>query len=201
MTRREPERYAGAMEPPHTPSRRRRNVILLVAGGVLVVGIGLFAWFRPDRAVIDQRVDDALPSEVVDALAGSGDDAPRPDGPTGTGDAVEEPAPERAVIGAGTFVGQAGHSVAGRAVVLDTDDGRVLVLEDLDSENGPDLQLYLSPSAAGSVDGGRRIEALRGNQGTQLYRLPADLDLAELPHVVIWCDRFSTPFGTATLRA
>jgi len=56
-------------------------------------------------------------------------------------------------------------------------------------------------SAEGSVDGGRRIEALRGNQGTQLYQLPADLDLGALPHVVIWCDRFSTPFGTATLSA
>jgi hypothetical protein len=181
------------------PARNRRRAFAIAAIAVLVLGIAAFAWFRPDRAVIDQRVDDALPTEVADALAGAGDDAPESDGPTGSGGPVEESKP--AVVGAGTFVGQAGHSVAGRAVVLDSDDGRVLVLEDLDAENGPDLQLYLSPSAEGSVDGGRRIEALRGNQGTQLYQLPADLDLGALPHVVIWCDRFSTPFGTATLSA
>lgn len=185
---------------PLTPNRGRRRTIAVVVAGLLVVGIAAFAWFRPDRAVIDQRVDDALSAEVADALAGSSGDTPKPDGPTGVDD-PEESSPTPTVIGAGDFVGQAGHSVAGRAVVLDSDDGRVLVLEELDAENGPDLQLYLSPSAEGSVDGGRRIEALRGNQGTQLYQLPADLDLGDLPHVVIWCDRFSTPFGTATLNA
>jgi hypothetical protein len=106
------------------------------------------------------------------------------------------------VEGRGTFVEQGGHTVrGGDAVVLRQPDGsRLLILDELDSQNGPDLQLYLSPSAAGNVDGGVRIAPLKGNIGTQTYELPADVDLAALPNVVIWCERFSSPFGTATLN-
>jgi hypothetical protein len=185
----------------------RTSIIATVVAATLAVVVA-FAVFRPDRAVIDQRVDDVLPTELAEVL-----DPPSPT----TDPARTAPSPVQAVpppdapkpspappagpvlVADGSFISQGGHNVQGRAAVLDTDQGRVLVLEDLDSDNGPDLQLYLSPSSAGSVDGGRLLEPLRGNQGTQLYRLPDDVDLAATANVVVWCERFSTPFGTATL--
>jgi hypothetical protein len=45
------------------------------------------------------------------------------------------------------------------------------------------------------------VAPLKGNQGKQVYPLPVDTDLERLENVVIWCERFSTPFGTATLTS
>ena len=202
-----------------TSPRPRRALAATVSAALLVTVTAAFVVFRPDRAVVDQRVEDTLPDDVVRALGDSptsppptsppptsppADPAPAdgpapapPGGPSPTDPPTTAPPP--APLGAGEFVGQAGHSVTGRAVALSSQQGPVLVLEDLDSDNGPDLQLYLSPHAGGSVQDGVLLEPLRGNQGTQLYRLPPDVDLTTLGNVVIWCERFSTPFGTATL--
>ena len=181
--------------------RTFQRAVLVVAGLVAVVIV--FAVFRPDRAVVDQRVDDALPQELADALGPAASTQPQLVGPPASDPGTASPAPSQppgpVLVADGTFTGQAGHQVQGRAAVLDTGTGLALVLENLDSDNGPDLQLYLSPSSDGSVDNGRFLEPLRGNQGTQLYALPDDADLGATPNVVIWCERFSTPFGTATL--
>jgi hypothetical protein len=178
-------------------------VWLIVGGLVAVVAVAAFAVFRPDKLVTDQRVDEQLSADVAAVVGQSSTTAPPTTTPTG--DATPEPsAPTTTVpavreLGRGTFVGQTGHRVNGTAVVVDRPEGRLLVLPELDAENGPDLQLYLSPSADGSVDGGRYLQPLQGNIGTQSYELPADVDLTLLPNVVIWCERFSVPFATATL--
>jgi hypothetical protein len=51
------------------------------------------------------------------------------------------------------------------------------------------------------VEGGVQLGRLKGNIGTQSYELPDGVDLVELDNVVIWCERFSVPFGTATLAS
>ena len=174
--------------------RRRWLVLAGVAVSLLVVG---FALFRPDKLVTDNKVDEQLDSEVaavVDASSSTTAAAPAstvPGAPSTT-EQVRE-------LARGEFVGQAGHRVQGEAVVVDRPEGRLLVLPDLDSENGPDLRLYLSPTSEGSVEGGTYLAPLQGNQGTQTYELPPGLDLGAQPNVVIWCDRFSVPFGTAPL--
>ena len=54
--------------------------------------------------------------------------------------------PEPVLLGAGPFVGLAGHEGTGDAGVFERPDGsRVLRLENLDIQNGPDLRLYLVP--------------------------------------------------------
>lgn len=178
-----------------------------IAGAVafVLIAVVAFAAFRPDKLVTDERVDEQLSSDVAAVIGETPTTAPptsRPDdaaaavpaAPTTTATAVVE-------RGRGTFVGQSGHRVAGTAVVVERPEGLLLVLPELDAENGPDLQLYLSPESGGSVDGGVYLEPLKGNQGTQTYELPAGIDLATLSNVVIWCERFSVPFGTASLSA
>jgi hypothetical protein len=41
---------------------------------------------------------------------------------------------------------------------------------------------------------------LKGNQGNQNYRIPADVDLSRYTSVSIWCDRFNVSFGAAELK-
>lgn len=176
--------------------RGRRRLLVLAGVAVPLLAVGL-AVFRPDKLVTDTTVDEQLDSDVAAVVDGtttttSDASAPTVPGAPGPGEQTRE-------LARGEFVGQAGHRVRGEAVVVDRADGRVLVLPDLDAQNGPDLRLYLSPSSGGSVDGGTYLAPLRGNQGTQTYELPPSLDLRAQPNVVIWCDRFNVPFGTAPL--
>jgi hypothetical protein len=183
---------------------RRRWIVGGAVALVLVAAVG-FAVFRPDKLVTDQRVDEQLSSDVAAVVGETPTTAP-PTSPSDDAAATVPAAPTTtapAVVerGRGTFVGQSGHRVAGTAVVVERPEGLLLVLPELDAENGPDLQLYLSPESGGSIDGGVYLEPLKGNQGTQTYELPAGIDLAALSNVVIWCERFSVPFGTASLSA
>lgn len=199
MNEQSDDRGTRPVEVPVDEAAGRRRRWWVVAAALAAVGVVAFALFRPDKLVVDQRVEEQLADDVAAVV----------DDPTPTTSAPESvaPAPESTLapssaareVGRGTFVGQAGHRVEGTAVVVERGDGLLLVLPELDAENGPDLQLYLSPESGGSVDGGTYLAPLKGNQGTQSYELPAGVDLARLDNVVIWCERFSVPFGTAAL--
>ena len=171
---------------------RRRLWLGLAATGVLVAGAGV-AWFEPHKLWIDDTVEEARPEAA----------RPRAIVVGGT-DAVDEEAvpPDLAPLRA-DLRGIEGHDGTGTAEVVTTGDGRVLHL-DLDFENGPDLRLYL---AAASADGDPDaldddivdLGKLKGNQGTQNYVLPDDVDLGRHGTVVIWCKRFSVGFGVGAL--
>ncbi len=179
----------------------------LVAGSVLAVLLVVaFAAFRPDKLFVDEVVQEDLDSDVEAALKAASESTATEVPTPPTSDPVEGNPPVATtqttlppVLGQGQFVAQTGHDVVGSAFVVDRSGTRLLVLPDLDSENGPDLQLYLSPDSSGSVDGGIKIAPLKGNQGTQSYELPPEVDLAQLANVVIWCERFRLSFATATL--
>ena len=85
------------------------------------------------------------------------------------------------LIGAGQFVGLAGHSGTGDAGIFQNPDGSlVLRFENFDIQNGPDLEVYLVPGAdqTSLADGSIHLGALKGNIGDQNYELPAGTDLA-----------------------
>ena len=173
----------------------------LLVGGVVVLAVVAFAVFRPDKLVTDQRVDEELDAEVAAAIGAGVTEVPST-GPGGTTDQAAPPTTAAPfLLSRGDFISQAGHDVRGTAAVVEGREGRVLVLPDLRSGNGPDLRLYLSPESSGSVEGGLQLGRLKGNIGTQSYELPDGVDLVELDNVVIWCERFSVPFGTATLAS
>ena len=99
----------------------------------------------------------------------------------------------------GTFVGR-DHPTSGNALVLGDGSGqRFLRFEEFETDNGPDLNVYLVNSSAGGVDDFIDLGDLKGNIGDQNYEVPADADLAVYDTVLIWCVRFSSPFGEATL--
>ena len=106
----------------------------------------------------------------------------------------------------GEFVSR-DHGTSGVARLLELADGRrILRLEGLDTDNGPDLYLYLTTTPANGDEGAfddsfLNLGRLKGNQGDQNYDIPPDADLAGFPTVVIWCDRFNSAFGAADLSA
>jgi hypothetical protein len=170
--------------------------IALVAGAVV--------WFQPQKLVIDQQVDEALPGAAGEEPENGGNPAPAgtegnsvPDGEAASG-------PQR-TLASGRFQSLE-HETVGRASLLELPDGtRYLRFEDLATSNGPDLRVYLSeiPASDDWYAYGERftdLGALKGNLGSQNYPVPADVDLARYKSAVIWCRRFTVGFGVAPLR-
>lgn len=152
---------------------------------VLVVFV--FYWFQPHKLFIDDVVNET--SEV--SLAAAGGSSP-------AGGVTAAPA--------GVKVGPVGrfeardHPATGMAAILINADGtRTLRIEDLDTDNGPDLRVVLSPAAADQRNYDELIELgrLKGNKGSQSYDIPASVDLSRVKSVVIWCERFGVAFGEA----
>jgi len=135
--------------------------------------------------------------------------------PTETEPAVEtqptetEPAttqPQIIVEASGSFIDRS-HPTEGSARVLGDGSGqRFLRFEDFRTDNGPDLNVYLSAAPtdapAGQFDDDFvDLGDLKGNVGAQNYEIPVGLDLDHYSTVAIWCVRFGVVFGVAELTA
>ena len=93
------------------------------------------------------------------------------------------------------------HEARGTAVVYRQPDGSLLVgLEDIDIQPGPDYDVYVVPGAdRDGIDGGTRLDDLRGNKGTQYYEVPTSLDIHDGRWtVLVWCETFDVPVAGAT---
>ena len=114
--------------------------------------------------------------------------------------------PQVRVEAAGPFINRS-HPTRGNAIVLGDGTGqRFLRFEDFRTDNGPDLNVYLSTAPldapAGQFDDDFiDLGDLKGNVGSQNYEIPRDVDLSRYSTVVIWCVRFSVIFGAAELVA
>ncbi|MDN5856652.1 MAG: DM13 domain-containing protein [Actinomycetia bacterium] len=178
------------MRPLLRPLLRRPAVLTGVVLVAVAVAIALLV-FEPWKLLIDQRVAEALPAPSVAVPAA-------PAAPTGP-----------VVIARGELIAHE-HDSSGQVVVLRLADGsRVLRLEDLNTSNGPSLRVWLAdqpvlPGRAGwfVFDDGRYVDLgeLKGNIGSSNYAVPADVDLAALGSVSIWCERFSVSFAAARLE-
>jgi hypothetical protein len=113
-------------------------------------------------------------------------------------------APPVAVLAEGTFISR-DHPTSGTALVLnDGTEQRFLRLVDFETDNGPDVDVYLTRAGAEAPSGELGADYvdlgdLKGNIGNQNYEIPPQVDLNAYGTVVIWCVRFSVPFGAADL--
>ncbi|OZM79223.1 DM13 domain-containing protein [Pseudonocardia sp. MH-G8] len=175
---------------------RTRLTWTFAAAGVVLAAVAL-ALFQPWKLVVDDRVAEAVPVAAPAAPA-----VPA---------APEAPAPpvEPIVLARGELISHE-HESSGSVVVLELPDGsRVLRLEDLDTSNGPALKVWITdaPVIEGRdgwhvFDDGRYVDLgdLKGNIGSSNYALPRDVDLAQLPGVSVWCERFAVSFAAAALE-
>jgi hypothetical protein len=147
----------------------------------------VLVYFQPQKLFLNQMVNDPLPSA------------------TGT---TTRPGPEGSatVLVGGELISR-GHPGSGTVRILMLPDGsRILRLENLHVENGPDLRVRLTAAGphAPNDDFGHQfadLGALKGNRGNQSYALPAALRLDRYRAVVIWCRRFTYAFAAAPLSA
>lgn len=195
-----------------SPSRRRTWAIAAVVAAVGFV-IGLVV-FKPWLLFVDVRVDEQLPI-VASASAQAQPTPPTQPAPLtstpGTGAASPTPAPTPAgpvQLAMGTLISHE-HTTSGTVRIIQQPDGsRVLTLENLDTSNGPDVHVWLSAAhvvegtagwfTAGSADY-YDLGLIKGNQGNQVYQIPAEVDLSKYPAVDLWCVQFSVSFGAAEL--
>ena len=205
----------------------RRNLKVIVpVGVVLVIGVAFLAFgvFGVQTLFIDDTVDESGP--VFDSGVGVDDVSPPTTAPVEAPPAnvVEAPevtvaetpgetvppgtaptAPQVVTLAAGSFVPRGRYSGDGTALVLnDGSEQRFLRFENFSTDNGPDLNVYLTTADANADSGAFDEEFidlgnLKGNIGDQNYEIPPDVDLARFDTVVVWCVRFSTPFTAADL--
>jgi len=175
--------------------RRRRKLWVAVAAVAVAGLVAGLALFQPWKLWVDETVDEAPPVVVAPSVAAAS--------------ATESPSAGPALLAQGRFVGHE-HATSGTVQVVRAPDGsRYLRLADLDTSNGPLLQVWLTdaPVRPGKdgwyvFDDGRHVDLgpLKGNKGSQNYTVPAEVELSQYRSVSIWCARFHVSFGAAELN-
>ena len=178
----------------------------------MAVGAWLaFGFFGNHTLFFDETVDEANPfsaglgpsglavDETTESMADAMNDAMDELGVPNT-ELVDEPMEsDVTTLVEGSFVGRA-HPTSGTAKIITDGTQRFLRLEGFETDNGPDLNVYI---ATGPPDGSpgdfRDLGDLKGNIGDQNYELPDDVDLSTYTTVFIWCVRFAVAFGAAPL--
>ncbi|HLD92847.1 MAG TPA: DM13 domain-containing protein [Anaerolineales bacterium] len=100
------------------------------------------------------------------------------------------------------------HEGSGTAIVYQIDENDlVLILDEFEVEDGPDLHVYLTSeetienTSGDDLADGFDLGELKGLDGDQSYDIPSTLDLSEYNSVVIWCVPYQVPFAAAPLQA
>ncbi|MGH9981807.1 MAG: DM13 domain-containing protein [Nitrososphaeraceae archaeon] len=112
--------------------------------------------------------------------------------------AIPENQTNNMLVGNLIDAGDGFHMASGQVKVLQIPDGtHILRFENLDVTNGPDLYVYLATDTTTKdfVSLGR----LKGNMGNQNYPIPEYIDFEKYNTVLIWCQAFSTLFGSSKL--
>lgn len=186
----------------------------------MAVFVFVMIYFQPHKLFIDDKVDEAAPAGAVPIGAAPVtepmddgpmtsepmDDEPMTSEPMDEEPMDEEPMDEEPmgpVFVATQFI-SLDHGTSGTLVFLeDPSTGQRFVrFEGLDTDNGPDLKVYLSTNPIDGPEGAFDddfvdLGRLQGNVGDQNYEIPAGTDLTRFASVVIWCDRFDSAFGAA----
>jgi hypothetical protein len=175
----------------HLAARRHPRATGAIALAVAAIGLPL-GWYLASPLFLSTTIDEPLPP-----LSGAPSPVASP-----LASASPAAAPVAALL-SGSFSGaDEFHFGRGTATLLETEPGRYIVrFEDFEVRNGPDLYVYLSPSADGYADGAIELGRLKADKGNQNYELPPDVDLGEARSVVIWCRQFSVLFAVAPLAA
>jgi hypothetical protein len=188
----------------------RRSVAILAILAAFTVPVG---WYLASPLILTASIDEAAPS----VAAGPGS-APPSSGVSGPSAPAGSPGTSTfpgltAAAGAtptatltertGSFRGSDDfHFGRGTARLIEVAPGSFVVrLESFAVRNGPDLYVYLSPSADGYATGAIELGRLKADTGNQNYPVPAGTigDPARAASVVIWCKQFSHLFATAPL--
>lgn len=188
----------------------RRRVWPIAAAGLAVVLLALgLAVFKPWLLFVDVRVDEQIPTVAASAGAAKPLPSASPGAPAPPTAAPVRPSPAGPVqVAEGSLISHE-HATSGTVRILRQPNGdNVLTLENLDTSNGPDVHVWLSAADVVEGTGGWFVAGgadhfdlglIKGNQGNQVYAIPAGVDLKKYKSVDLWCVQFSVSFGAAQL--
>lgn len=196
--------------------------LLVGLGIIIIIPVAWLAWWLLSPLITTTEVNEEFPlahqavvpanmtmAEVEDAMAAAANlerpvDEAMPDS---TSSAASQAQPQAGLTGqfrdADSF-----HKGSGTATVYDlgADAGHILRMEDFRVTNGPDLRVLLAnasnPEGHSDLDDAGYVELgkLKGNVGSQNYDIPAEVSLADVQSVVIYCNPFRVVFSVATLE-
>jgi Electron transfer DM13 len=163
---------------------RRRDLGLPMLAGYVLVAIVATVWLGRSQ-LFDKTVNENVVRAAPAEARGAAD------------------APARNVLVARGGFESLEHETGGTASLIRTRNGeRVLTLTDFETDNGPDLRVYLVAGPvndAGDVHDYADLGALKGNKGNQQYDVTGKARDERYRTVVIWCRAFSVAFGRARL--
>ena len=195
---------------------RKRN-IFIVAAIVILIPLAAFAWWLLSPLFISKTVDEEFPfaanadiptdmtmaevEMVMETMA-------KMDQPQMAEAMPTEMAAEPVAVSRGSFRdADSFHRGSGTATIYQTPDGgHVLRFEDFTVTNGPDLRVLLAESADPmnrdelQAGGYTHLAKLKGNIGNQNYEIPADVNVADVGSVIIYCMPFHVIFSVAPLE-
>ena len=159
----------------------------------------------PIQPAMQVEMDAAMDADGTEAMVKADESMPVPMPDDVQAEADEETAMEIMSVAMGDFIGRS-HPGSGQALVLtDGTDQRFLRFENFETDNGPDLNVYLVAGSTADGDAGTfdddfvDLGDLKGNIGPQNYEIPVDVDLDQYSTVVVWCVRFGVAFTAADL--
>lgn len=195
--------------------------MLLTAAWVGLIGLVCLALFRRRREMWPALAAFAITAAVAGTYLGAetliddkvDEDVVTAGAPTGAARGAEDTRDERSgqrpgreanvLLSRGRFESLE-HETTGVAQAIEVPSGRrFLTLTRFETDNGPDLRVYLSTADATQDSAGEDfvdLGGLKGNVGDQQYEIPRGVDLEQLTKVVVWCRAFSVGFGAAPLR-
>ncbi len=81
----------------------------------------------------------------------------------------------------------------------------IVFSDDFRAANGPDLKIFLSPTAVSdvtgktAVNGSINIGELKSTKGIQEYEIPASVNLSDYASVLVHCEEYSVLWGGSDL--
>ena len=152
-------------------------------GSIFLVLLIVVGWWMVSPLFLDEVVDEDLPTTI--------------EATTNAEETSNEESP--AVSHSGMFVdGDDTHHASGIVTSFYTDSKQWVRFENFEVTNGPDLYTVLVKEGQ-STDEGTILGKLKGNVGSQNYRIPDSSSLEEGDRIVVWCKAFEVDFGFAEL--
>lgn len=157
---------------------------VLGIGGVVVVVA--FAWWTLSPFFITTTANEALPGTSQNEQVGQ----MSPEEPM----QEQMPTAPRTLVTA-SIVDTPAHPAEGTVRVVETNGTTYVRYENFKTLNGPDIFVYLSKDleAREFINLGR-VKATEGNVN---YEVPAGVNVAEYPYVLVWCRAFGVLFNSA----
>ncbi len=166
------------------------KILWWILGVVGAAVVAAFAWWTLSPFFITTTADEALPGVTQNEQEGQ----------MSSEEPMQEPMPAAPrTLATASIVDTPAHPAEGTVRVVEADGTTYVRYENFKTLNGPDIFVYLSKDLEASeyVNLGR-VKATEGNVN---YEIPAGVDVADYPYVLIWCRAFGVLFNSAYIGA